>query len=402
MEAGDTSEKRPQASDPQSGGLPARHFLSAGIPGKDMEDLYELPGVLQARLAAIVESSDDAIISKDLNGIIQSWNRGAERLFGYTPEEAIGRHISMIAAPEVVDEIPNILARIARGERIDHYQTKRKTKDGRILSVSLTVSPIRDATGKIVGASKVGRDVTELEQNQAALSSANELLIRSNADLEQFAYSASHDLQEPLRMVLIYSEMLQKKFGGQLGARGDEYIGYIVDGAARMEQLLKDLRTFAQSSALDQEKPDEVDANEVLRRSLGNLKSAIEANEATVTHGNLPSIRIHEFQLELLFQNLIGNAIRYRSAAPPEVHVAAARCADFWTFSVQDNGIGIDPQYKEHIFGIFKRLHSAAQYAGTGMGLAICERITRRLRGRIWVESELGRGSTFFFTLPAG
>ena len=156
MEAGDTSEKRPQASDPQSGGLPARHFLSAGIPGKDMEDLYELPGVLQARLAAIVESSDDAIISKDLNGIIQSWNRGAERLFGYTPEEAIGRHISMIAAPEVVDEIPNILARIARGERIDHYQTKRKTKDGRILSVSLTVSPIRDATGKIVGASKVG------------------------------------------------------------------------------------------------------------------------------------------------------------------------------------------------------------------------------------------------------
>ena len=181
-------------------------------------------------------------------------------------------------------------------------------------------------------------------------------------------------------MVLIYSEMLQKKFGGQLGARGDEYIGYIVDGAARMEQLLKDLRTFAQSSALDQEKPDEVDANEVLRRSLGNLKSAIEANEATVTHGNLPSIRIHEFQLELLFQNLIGNAIRYRSAAPPEVHVAAERCADFWTFSVQDNGIGIDPQYKEHIFGIFKRLHSAAQYAGTGMGLAICERITRRLR----------------------
>jgi light-regulated signal transduction histidine kinase (bacteriophytochrome) len=308
----------------------------------------------------------------------------------------------MIAAPEVIDEIPNILERIARGERIDHYQTKRKTKDGRILSVSLTVSPIRDATGKIVGASKVGRDVTELERNQAALSSANELLTRSNADLEQFAYSASHDLQEPLRMVLIYSEMLQKKFGGQLGARGDEYIGYIVDGAARMEQLLKDLRTFAQSSAFDTAEANELDANEVLRRSLGNLKAAIDSNEATVTYGNLPSLRIHEFQLEQLFQNLIGNAIRYRGAAPPQIHVAAQRCADFWTFSVRDNGIGIDPQYKEQIFGIFKRLHSAAQYAGTGMGLAICERITRRLGGRIWVESELGRGSTFFFALPAG
>jgi PAS domain S-box-containing protein len=387
----DTSGAKPQAEQVRAAGAP----IEDNNPQGDS-------GLTQARLAAIVESSDDAIISKDLNGIIQSWNRGAERLFGYTPEEAIGQHISMIAAPEVIDEIPNILGRIARGERIDHYQTKRKTKDGRILSVSLTVSPIRDSTGKIVGASKVGRDITELERNQAALLSANELLTRSNADLEQFAYSASHDLQEPLRMVLIYAEMLQKKFGGQLGARGDEYIGYIVDGATRMEQLLKDLRTFAQTSAYSAEEATEVDANEALRRSLGNLKAAIEANEATITHDNLPSLRFHEFQLEQLFQNLIGNAIRYRSAAPPQIHVAAERSGDFWTFSVRDNGIGIDPQYKEHIFGIFKRLHSAAQYPGSGMGLAICERITRRAGGRIWVESELGRGSTFFFTLPAG
>jgi len=388
----DSSADRPQAFEPQS----------AGVPVEVATQRHEGPGEAQARLAAIVECSDDAIISKDLNGIIQTWNRGAERLFGYTPAEAIGQHISMLATPEVGDEIPNILSRVARGERIDHYQTKRKAKDGRILSISLTISPIRDATGKIIGASKVGRDVTELERNQAALASANELLSHSNAELEQFAYSASHDLQEPLRMVLIYSELLQKRFGGQFGARGDEYIGYIVDGATRMEQLLKDLRTFTQASAFDPAEATELDANEVLRRSLGNLKAAIETSDATVSHGKLPCLRIHEFQLEQLFQNLIGNAIRYRSSAPPQIRVDAERRADFWMFSVQDNGIGIDPQYKEQIFGIFKRLHSAAQYAGTGMGLAICERIIRRLGGRIWVESELGRGSTFFFTLPAG
>lgn len=355
----------------------------------------------QERLAAIVESSDDAIISKDLNGIIQTWNRAAERIFGYTAEEAIGKHISMLAPADRVDETSAILRRIARGERVDHYQTKRKNKDGRILSVSLTVSPVRDTEGNIVGASKIARDVTERVRYEQALHDANASLSRANADLEQFAYSASHDLQEPLRVVSTYSEMLQRKFKGKLGASADTYIGYILEAAGRMEQLLKDLRAFSQASTNAPPEHD-TDAGEALRRALANLAPAIDANQASTTHGPLPSVRMHDFQLQQLFQNLIGNAIRYRSQQPPRIHVAAERCGDHWKFSVQDNGIGIDPQYKEQIFGLFKRLHSSADYPGTGMGLAICQRIVERAGGRIWVESEPGRGSTFFFTLPAG
>jgi PAS domain S-box-containing protein len=355
---------------------------------------------LQARLAAIVESSDDAILSKDLNGIIRSWNRGAERLFGYTAEEIIGKHISTLATPERVDEIPDILDRIKRGERVDHFATRRRTKDGRILSISLTVSPIRDGSGKIVGASKVARDITEREQQAQALRETNEALARSNADLEQFAYSASHDLQEPLRMVSIYSEMLRKKFGGKMGPVADEYIGYTLQGALRMEQLLKDLRSYTQASTMGEEPVEDIDAEEALDKALEGLEAAVADSGASITRAPLPRVRMHAFQLVQLFQNLIGNAIRYRSSAPPQIRIGAERWDDAWRFFVQDNGIGIDPQHKERVFGIFKRLHTAAEYPGTGMGLAICKRIVERVGGRIWLESESGRGSTFFFTVP--
>jgi PAS domain S-box-containing protein len=355
---------------------------------------------LQERLAAIVESSDDAIISKDLSGVIRSWNGGAERLFGYTAEEIVGKHISTLAAPGYADEIPDILARIARGERVEHYETKRKTKDGRILTVSLTVSPIRDATGTVIGASKVARDVTERDQWEQAMRGANDALARSNEDLQQFAYSASHDLQEPLRMVATYSEMLKKEFGGRLGPRGDEYIGYTVQGALRMEQMLKDLREYTRVSISGQEPAQDLDSGKILDMALANLQAAINESGASITHTALPCVRIHEFQLEQLFQNLIGNSIRYRSTDPPRIHVAARRQGTGWLFSVQDNGIGIEPQFKEQVFGMFKRLHSVGEYPGTGMGLAICQRIIERAGGRIWVESEPGRGSTFFFTIP--
>jgi PAS domain S-box-containing protein len=355
---------------------------------------------LQNRLAAIVESSDDAIISKDLDGIIRSWNRGAERIFGYTAEEIVGKHISTLTAPDRVDEIPNILARLRRGERVEHYETKRRTKDGRILTVSLTVSPIRDSSGTIIGASKVARDITERERQEQALRKANAALTRSNEDLEQFAYSASHDLQEPLRMVSTYGELLQRKFGGKLGPSGDEYIGYTIQGALRMEQLLKDLRAYTHASMGGQEAAKEIDAGEILDKALLSLGAAINQSGASITRTDLPRVRMHEFQLEQIFQNLIGNAIRYRASAPPRIHVAAVEQGTGWLFSVEDNGIGINPQYKEQIFGIFKRLHSTSEYPGTGMGLAICERIVQRAGGRIWVESETGQGSTFYFTIP--
>ena len=393
----------PQKSKAQPYGRQDRKAANSGNSSpKRRESAQTEEASLQERLAAIVESSDDAIISKDLGGIIQTWNSGAQRMFGYTAEETVGRHISMLAAPDRVDEIPAILQRLSRGERIDHYRTRRKTKDGRILDVSLTVSPIRDKSGKVIGASKIARDITHQVETEAALREANELLRLANADLEHFAYSASHDLQEPLRSVSIYSEMLRKRLPDPLGAGANECIEYIVEGAARMQQLLKDLRNVAQATTNTQKPTQDVDANEALRRSLAILKPAIEESRAVITHGILPMVRVHDFQLEQLFQNLIGNAIRYRSEAPPRIQVTAVRAGDHWQFSVQDNGIGIDPQYKEQIFGLFKRLHTAADYPGTGIGLAICQRIVHRAGGRIWVESEPGSGATFSFTLPAG
>lgn len=353
-------------------------------------------------LAAIVDSSDDAIISKDLTGTIMSWNKSAERLFGYTAHEAIGRSILLIIPPERVEEEPQILERLKRGERVDHFETVRVNKNGSRLNISLTISPVRDASGRIVGASKIARDITGRVRQEKALREANEALKRANADLEQFAYSAAHDLQEPLRMVATYSELLRKKFGGRLGSRADEYIAFTVEGAVRMENLLRDLRIYTQVCTAEHEPVAEINANEVLKRALQNLDVAIKDSGASVTNTELPRVCIYEFQLEQVFQNLIGNAIRYRSIEAPRIHVTARMEGDEWVFSVRDNGIGIDPKFKEHIFGIFKRLHSASEYPGTGMGLAICKRIIERGGGRMWVESTPGQGSTFCFTIRCG
>ena len=201
-------------------------------------------------------------------------------------------------------------------------------------------------------------------------------------------------------MVCTYSELLKKKFGEKLGPLGEEYIGYAVEGAARMEQLLADLRAYTQVSMAGQEPTEDSDAGEMLNEALANLEVAIRESGAAISRTTLPSVRMYGFQLEQLFQNLISNAIRYRSNDPPRIEIAAQRRGAEWLFSVQDNGIGIRPEYKEQVFGIFQRLHSAAEFPGTGMGLAICQRIVERAGGRIWVESELGRGSTFFFTIP--
>jgi PAS domain S-box-containing protein len=355
---------------------------------------------LRELMTAIVESSDDAIISKDLNGIIQSWNNSAERLFGFAADEVIGKPITILIPEDRLSEEATILASLQRGQRVDHFETIRRHKNGALLNISLTISPVKDAHGKIIGASKVARDITDRKRQEQALQAANAALKRSNVDLEHFAYSASHDLQEPLRMISAYSEMLQQKFGATIGADGQELIGFIMGGAQRMENLLRDLRAFTQAALGSDQPAQSVDANAALRRCLDNLKSAIDDSGANITCGDLPSVAIHECQLEQLFQNLISNAIRYRSPAVPEIHVDGTSSDTNHTLWVRDNGIGVESQYQEQIFGIFKRLHTAAEYPGNGMGLAICERIVERAGGRIWVESAPGRGSTFYFTVP--
>ena len=360
---------------------------------EDVTERRQAEEAQQQHLASIVESSDDAIISKDMNGIIQTWNRGAERIFGYTAGEAVGRHISLLSAPGDKDELPDILERISRGERVDHYQTSQLAKDGRILSVSLTVSPLRDAAGAIIGASKIARDITEEKRAEKRMGQLND-------DLKHFAYAASHDLQEPLRMVTSYTQLLAREYRSKLGKDADQFIGYAVEGAQRMEDLLKGMREYWQASERAEEHHAAVDCNEVLEKTLLNLQKTITDSGAVVTHKPLPIIGAEEVALVQLFQNLIGNAIKYRSKKPPQVDISAAKNGkEEWVFSVKDNGIGIDPQHAEKIFGMFNRLNGR-KYPGSGIGLAICRKVVERLGGRIWVESEKGRGADFKFTLP--
>jgi PAS domain S-box-containing protein len=343
-------------------------------------------------LAAIVESSDDAIISKDLNGIVTSWNGSAERLFGYTAEEMIGQPITMIMPPDRIAEEPQILARIRSGERVDHYETVRQRKDGTLLDISLTISPVRDSNGTVIGASKTARDITERKRVDTAIR-------RINRNLEQFSFSVSHDLQEPLRNIKLYSELLTQRFGEKLGDEALELLGYLQTGATRMEMLVRDLLAYTRVSNIEAVQ-EATDANAELAEALESLGNAITESGAVVTSDPLPCVPMHGSHLRQVFQNLVGNAIKYRRPEQtPEVHVSAFQQRGCYTFSVRDTGIGIEPQYSETIFKLFKRLHTDEEYAGTGLGLAICQRIVEQYEGRIWVESEPGKGSTFYFTI---
>jgi signal transduction histidine kinase len=227
----------------------------------------------------------------------------------------------------------------------------------------------------------------------------HEELARSNRDLEQFAYVASHDLQEPLRMVATYTQLLAERYEGKLDANADKYIHYAVDGALRMQTLVRDLLAFSRVGR-QPESAQPIDGNTVVESAITNLHAAIEESGAQVFYAKLPAVVADRSELVQLFQNLIGNAIKFRSSAPPKVRITAEKKKREWLFSIADNGIGIDPQHAELIFVIFKRLHTHAEYPGSGIGLAICKKIVERNSGRIWVESEPGHGSTFKFTFP--
>jgi len=354
---------------------------------------------LRQQLAAIIDSADDAILSKGLDGMVRSWNAGAARLFGYRPEEIIGRPAALLIPQDRLDEEPKIVERLTRGEQVEPFESIRRKKDGTVVPVSLRISAIKDIDGRITGASKIVRDITEQKLAEERLHKLLADLERSNRELEQFAYVASHDLQEPLRMISSYTQLLEQRYSAKLDDDAREFINYAVDGARRMQRLINDLLEFSRVSTRGR-RLEEMDANEVLGIVRVNLSAAIEDAGALVTNGELPTVMGDRTQMSQLLQNLIGNAIKFRGAAAPHVHIAASEGADEWVLTVKDNGIGIAPEYFDRIFVIFQRLHMPADYPGTGIGLAVCKRIVERHGGRIWVESQPGNGATFSFSIP--
>jgi len=297
----------------------------------------------------------------------------------------------MLVPERLIEEEMRIMEAIRRNERLDHFETLRRRKDGSEVDVSVRISPILDATGHVVGESKIARDITALKMRDAELH-------RSNAELEQFAYVASHDLQEPLRMVANYTELLAQRYRGQLDERANKYIHYASDGARRMQRLVADLLAFSRVGS--QGKPlAPVDSRLVLTATVQSLQRLVRENGATIVFERLPVVHADEGQLHQLFQNLLSNAIKFRGEAPPHIAVAAVARGPFWAFSVTDNGIGIDMQFAERIFQMFQRLHELGKYEGSGIGLAIAKRIVERHGGTIRVESSPGQGTTFHFTL---
>ncbi len=318
---------------------------------------------------------------------------------GYTPEEFIddSKLFSKIVHPDDKALVGSHFESITEEDRHE-IDFRIITRNGEIRWISHACQPVFDGSGKWLGRRSSNRDITERKSMEYEIVQASEKLKQSNAELEQFAYVASHDLQEPLRMVASYVQLIERRYKGKLDSDADEFIGYAVDGANRMRGLIDDLLTYSRVARLG--KPFEpIDLESTLEIVLLNLKTSIAENEAVVTHDKLPTVMADGGQLVQLFQNLIGNGIKFHGEEAPRVHISAQVRDTDYLFSVRDNGIGIAPEYYDRLFKIFQRLHTREEYPGSGIGLAVCKRIVERHGGRIWIESQVGKGSTIYFTL---
>ena len=385
----------------------------------------------------LLESLPQKIFHKDTDLVYVSCNENFAQDLKIKPEEFKGKTDFKFFPKELAEKYRADDIRIITSGKTEDIEEKY-LRDDQEIWVQTLKTPIKDKKGNITGLLGIFWEITErkrmeeallkahdqleerVEERTTELSKANTLLKkeiaerkqaeeklkryaseleRSNQELQQFACVASHDLQEPLRMVASYTQLLAKRYKGKLDSDADEFIAYAVDGATRMQALINDLLTYSRVGTKGKDfKP--IDCKTVLERTLDNLKKAVEESRAELTYEPLPTVMADDVQLGQLFQNLIGNAIKFRSEESPHIHISAERNEDKWIFSVGDNGIGIDPEFTERIFIIFQRLHKRRDYPGTGIGLAVCKKIVERHGGRIWVESKPEKGSTFYFTIP--
>jgi PAS domain S-box-containing protein len=362
------------------------------------------------RSAAIIASSDDAIFTKTLDGIIVSWNPGAEKIYGYSAAEIRGRPVSILAPLDRQDELPAIMTKLRKGERMDHYETVRITKEGKCIDVSLSISPLKDSQGKIVGAASIARDITERNIIVGEIRKLNEELERrvmqrtaqleaANKELESFSYSVSHDLRAPLRAIVGFGKVLMEEHSRDLNADGQRLMKVMIDNGNRMGELIDDLLAFSrfrrQHLVLSN-----VDLNQIARDvfeevAAGNKERSIRLDLRYL----LPACGDPALIRQVL-QNLISNAVKFTSRRDEAVvEIGCSETGREVTYYVKDNGIGFDMRYVDRLFGVFQRLHSMEEFEGTGVGLAIVKRIVERHGGRVWADARLNEGATIFFTL---
>ncbi len=400
---------------------------------RDITPLKQAEEELHRRSAAI-EAATDGVAILDKNGEYSYMNLAHARVYGYdSPVELIGKTWKLLYSESELkrfeeEVMPEFFVKGSwRGEGFGKKRdgstyaqevsltaledgglicivrdiTERKQAESEIKQLNESLEhKVRERTAQLSASNtQLQKEIAERQDAEGHLQELTENLKRSNQELEQFAYVASHDLQEPLRAVTSYTQLLSQRYQGKLDAKADKWIAYIVDGATRMQQLINDLLAYSRVGTKGKEF-QLTDGNAVVRQTLANLQVAIAEKGAAVTHDPLPAIMADAGQLVQLLQNLVGNAIKFCGSDVPHVHIYAVQKDADWVFAVRDNGIGISPEYAERIFLIFQRLHSRREYAGTGIGLAICKRIVERHGGRIWVESQLGEGATFYFTIP--
>ena len=381
----------------------------------DVSELHQAERAM-GHLAAIVRSTEDAIISKDLQGVVTSWNRAAERMFGYTAEEMIGQPVSLLIPPDRHNEEPDILERIGRGESIEHYETIRRRKNGNDFHISLTVSPLTDLHGTIIGASKIGRDITDrrraeeaLRERDRSLSAANDVLKKqavalaeSNKELEGFSYSVSHDLRAPLRTIDAFSRIVEEEHGQHLNDQARRSLGIVRKAVGQAGELIDDLLEF---SKLGRQGMNFrlVKMADLAREAADDLRIMQEGRQIDLTIGDLPSCHGDRRFLKLVWINLLANAFKYTKNRN-EIRIEVGwmpdnASAEAVIYYVKDNGIGFNMAHAHKLFGVFQRLHRREDFDGTGVGLAVVQRIVQRHDGRIWAEGKVDGGATFFVSL---